>query len=199
MKNISILAFASLLLFAFSCERKPDNKSESSAKETKTETVKSEVMLLKDSTDAAYKKMIDVDDQKFKDIKRLLDEISYTSDYDVALHDSLVKQLAVVKSKRFTETLDTAEIDYYDNLTDAYILKIYQLKSKSREIGQHPLADELVEDINNANSMQTVATLRYHYALWAKKYNEYLRQHRKKLEKLGEPYASLKERPELMQ
>ena len=190
MKKISLI-ITSLVLLSFSCEKKADSVEE---KETKTETVQKEVTLLNDSVNATYKKMTEVDDQKFKDIKRLLDEISYTSDYDVALHDSLTKQLEVVKSKRFDDKLDTAQIDAYDMLTDAYIAKVYALKSKSKEIAQHPLADELMQDINKANSAETVASLRIDYDSWAKAYNEYIKKHSRKLEKMGEPYASMKER-----
>jgi flagellar motility protein MotE (MotC chaperone) len=89
-------------------------------------------------------------------------------------------------------------MDAYDEMTDAYIRKVYELKNKSKEISQHDLAERLVEDINKANSVETTVTLRKRYDNWAKTYNAYLQKHKNQLEKLGEPYASMKERAEII-
>jgi len=190
-KNLYLVIIAVLLL-SLSCERKD------STKETKVDQVKKEMDIISDSLNTAWKNMDANDSSKLADVERLLKEISYTSDYDVALHDSLVKQLPVLKSKKYDESLNLDSMDAYDNMTDAYIRKVYELKNKSKEINQHDLADRLVEDINRANSVETIVTLRKRYDNWAKAYNSYLEKHQKQLEKLGEPYASMKEKAEMM-
>lgn len=196
MKRLSI-ALLALILFAFSCERK-NNGSSAENKESKTDVVKKEIDLLVDSLNSSWNNMIDSDDQKFKDVKRLLDEISYTNNYNVVMHDSLVKELEVVKSQRFDQSLDLDAMDKYDMLTDRYILDVFKLKEKTPGIEQHPLADELVNDINIANSPENVVQLRKRYDEWAKRYNAYLKKNRKQLDKLGEPYASMQEKPEII-
>ena len=197
MKKIAFIPLFACLFF-FSCERKSDNKSDNLT-EAGAESVTKEIDVLKDSVEIAWKTMISTDDQKFQDIKRLLDEISYTNDYDVAQHDALLKELERVKSQRYDESLNLEALDRYDVLTDSLIRQVYMLKSKSKEIVQHPLADQLVEDINHLNSQEIMVAQRMNYDRWASSYNEYLKKHRKKLEKKGEPYASLKERPRFLE
>src|SRR5436189_5344073 len=109
MKNISIALFACILL-SFSCEKKTPDTSKNT-KETNTETVKKETDAIVDSLNASWTDLVKTEDQKFKDIKRLLEEISYTSSYDVVAVDSLVKKTDKVKSMIFNESLDTNAID----------------------------------------------------------------------------------------
>lgn len=196
MKNLVILLL-SVMLFSFSCER-ANNGSSKEEKETKADVVKKEMDLIQDSVNTAWTKMMASDDQKFKDIKRLLDEISYTDKYNVVMHDSLVKKIDYVKSKRFDETIDLNAMDAYDAITDQFILEVLKFKEKTPGIEQHPIADELITDINYANSPEQVVQYRKNYDTWAKRYNAYLRKNKKQLEKLGEPYASLKERAEII-
>lgn len=195
MKKLPLVLLV-LAFLTFACERKNNGTSEE--KETKTDIVKKEIDVMVDSVNGAWTAMIASDDQKFKDIKRLLDEISYTDNYNVVMHDSLVKQIDAVKSKRFDETIDLNTMDAYDILTDKYILEVLKLKEKTPGIEQHPLADELVNDINKANSAEITVQHRKRYDDWAKRYNQYLKKHKKQLAKLGEPYASLKERAEII-
>jgi hypothetical protein len=178
------------------CERK-NNGTSKDEKETKIEVVQKNVDSIVDSVNGAWSLMTQLDDQKFKDVKRLLDEISYTSTYDVVAHDSLVKKIDKVKSKRFDQTLDTAAIDNYYALTDQFILEVFQLKAKTKGIEQHPIADELVEDITKGNSQETVSQGLSRYNYWANQYNNYIKKNDKQLEKLGDPYASYKEKPVL--
>jgi hypothetical protein len=191
IKNLYVLTIAVLLL-SLSCERKGGNK------ETKVDQVKKEMDIITDSLNTSWHNMDANDSTKLADVERLLKEISYTSDYDVTLHDSLLKQLPVLKSKKYDESLNLDAMDAYDEMTDAYIRKVYELKNKSKEISQHDLAERLVEDINKANSVETTVTLRKRYDNWAKTYNAYLQKHKNQLEKLGEPYASMKERAEII-
>ncbi|MBX9853423.1 MAG: hypothetical protein K2X86_16880 [Cytophagaceae bacterium] len=197
MKKLSFILL-STILFAFSCERKGPEKTEEK-KEAKLETVKIGMDAIVDSLNKSWNAIINTDDQKFADIKRLLEEISYTNKYDARLQDSLMKQIEVVKAQRFDQNIDLNQMDKYDSITDAYILKVFELKQKTKGIEQHPLADELVEDIAEANSSQATAVLRLRYDRWAKQYNDYLKDNKKSLEKLGEPYASMKERARIMQ
>src|SRR6478609_8491207 len=106
MKSFTLI-LCSILLLSLSCERKSDNTNAGKeAKETSKEKVKRDMDLITDSLNTSWKNMVGTDDQKLADIKRLLDEISYTSDYDVVLHDSLTKQFAALKASRYDESLN---------------------------------------------------------------------------------------------
>jgi hypothetical protein len=199
MKKIS---FILLLVIAFfsSCENKTEKKTENPQGQNvkPPQPVKTEIDILADSVNAAWKAMIESDDQKFRDIKRLLDEISYTKDYDAVMLEEILKEMEYVKSQRYDETLNLAALDRYDQLTDELIKKVYRLKAKSKEIKQHPLADELVKDINYANSQEITVSLRMRYDEWAKRYNDYLKTNQDKLKEMGDKYASFKERPRFL-
>jgi hypothetical protein len=195
MKRFSAVLLT-LLIVTFACERK-NNGTSKDEKESKVEVVKKNVDSIVDSVNGAWNAMIQQDDQKFKDVKRLLDEISYTSSYDVVAHDSLLKKLEVIKSKRFDQNLDTTSIDNYYALTDKFILEVFQLKAKTKGIEQHPIADELVEDITRGNSTEAVSQSLSKYNYWTNQFNTYIKKNHKQLEKLGDPYTSLKEKPVL--
>ena len=192
MKKIAFIFILAAFSF-FSCERKSDKKS-GNVGEPKTETAKKDIDLIVDSVNTAWTTLISTEEQKFQDLKRLLDEISYTSSYDPIAHDSLTKKLEIVKAKRYDQSLDTSAIDAYNNATDRVVFEVLQLKRTTKGIEQHPLADELENDILAANSPEKVAQLLGRYNWWTNQYNNYLKKNKKKLEKLGEPYASYKEK-----
>jgi hypothetical protein len=154
--------------------------------------------IISDSLQANWDTMIKSDDQKFENIKRLLQEISYTSKYNHLLHDSLVKACDEVKNTRYTqETMDAQAIDNYDALTDKYIGRVMALAGSTPELPQHPLAEELISEINEANT-NTLIKLRVNYGRWVMINNEFIKAYKKELTAAGPPYSEMKEKNEFM-
>ncbi|MFN3402830.1 MAG: hypothetical protein ACK40G_01970 [Cytophagaceae bacterium] len=190
MKNfIYTIVTLCVILFYYSCQEKKSN-----AVITDADSLKTSFSKLKDTVNQKWNNLILSDDQKFSDIKRLLDEISYSGKFDLRLHDSLTKVLPEVLAKRYTpENLTVKRIEDYDMETDRYIQKVLELAAKAPNLPNHPLAQELINDINEAN-VNTLIKLRINYDRWAQVYNIFIEENKSQLEKIGIPADSLKKK-----
>jgi hypothetical protein len=193
MKHLNIFFVLSIICFSFSCERKDTGNSNQPPQ--KIEKVKMEVDQISDSLNKVWSMMIQSDDQKIADIKRLLLEISYTdkpSTIDLMQAQKMQEELA---AKRYTQQTmaDSKKIDDYDMATDSLIRKSMILTASTAGIESHPLAKELADDIMEAD--QDIVRFRKLYDDWAKRYNTCIDRNEKQLKKLGEPYASFEKKP----
>ncbi|MBW8049081.1 MAG: hypothetical protein FVQ77_01825 [Cytophagales bacterium] len=178
-----------LSILIFSCERK---KRAAATSEEAIAKVKVDIEALSDSIKIAWEEMIADDDQMLSDIKRLLEEISYTSKYNVLLHDSLIKLREKLIQARYDENSMAAseKIDQYDELTDSLINGLMRLLTTTPDIASYPLCGELISEIKH--SYNKAILYRIGYDDWAKKYNEYIKKNKKQIKKLGRQY---KEKP----
>jgi len=178
--------------FIFSCERKKRSAVVSEKAITK---VKVDIEALSDSIKIVWDEMIADDDQMLSDVKRLLEEISYTSKYNVLLHDSLVKLREKLIQERYDEiTMVVSEkIDQYDFLTDSLMSSLKRLLTTTPDVSKHPLCGELMNEINQAYNK--VLLFRVQYDDWAKKYNEYLKKHKRQVKKLKAKGRKFEEKP----
>ncbi|MFL5729701.1 MAG: hypothetical protein ACJ75J_09480 [Cytophagaceae bacterium] len=193
MKN-RIIAFVCCMALLIACK---ESKKEE-VKETKTvesaDAMKTTTDNLIMGVDKAWDSIIKQDDAKFASIKRLLDEISYTKKYDAVAQDALVKEIPMVKAKRFNPDnieITNRAVEVYDSITDAYVLKVLALADKTKELESHPIAAELKEDITTANSPDIVSAVRNNYTQMVKVYNKYLEDNKEAIAKMGPPYNSL--------
>jgi len=191
MRNLTLILLGFILL-SVSCERS-SNEGEKTTK--KADKIKTEIDTYNDSLSRAWKEMIRSDDQKIADIKRLLLEVSYTDSYNIVLFDSALAMQKALTSKRYDQVSmgDSKKIDFYDASTDSLLRLTMKVVSTSKGIENHPLAEQLVNDISNADN--DVVMYRKHYDDWAKQYNKCLENNPKQLKKLGEPYSSLSKKP----
>ena len=178
-----------LSILIFSCERK---KRSAAVSDEAIAKVKVDIEGLSDSIKIAWDEMIADDDLMLSDIKRLLEEISYSSRYNVLLHDSLIKLRGKLIQTRYDEiTMSiSGKIDQYDELTDLLINGLMRLLTTTPDIASSPLCGELISDIKH--SYNKAISYRIGYDDWAKKYNEYIKKNKKQIKKLGRQY---KEKP----
>jgi len=143
----------------------------------------SELMILNDSVILKWNQMMAADSQKFADIKRLLEEISYCKKYNEKEFEELMIFRNKVYDERYTiDNITDSKIDQYDSLTTLLINKVRNLKSKTPEILQHPLADQLENEILKADN-EDLIQFRKHYDAIAEKYNSLLDQNKEAIEK----------------
>jgi len=123
------------------------------------------------------------DSIKFTDIKRLLEEISYCKKYDEKEFERLMKFRNEVYAQRYTQNnITDSLIDKYDSSTSLLINKVRNLKSKTPEILQHPLADQLENDIIKADN-EDLIQYRKHYDEAGLNYNNFLDQNKEEIAK----------------
>lgn len=162
----------------------------SDQKETKTTNVIidstniiTKAAILNDSADSKWHKMMASDSIKFTDIKRLLEEISYCNKYDEKTYERLMKMKNDVFASRYTqETLSDALITHYDSATTDLINKVRVFKSNTPEVLQHPLADQLENDIIKADN-EDLILYRNYYDKAAIEFNSFLDTNKEAIEK----------------
>jgi hypothetical protein len=159
-KQILLLTFLSVVLL-YRCNS--SQQAESSFNDN-------QLKALKDSTDKAWDMMIAHDDQKIKDIQRLIQEVSYvptSNEMEIKKYDSLSK---VITQKRYTqENLDSVSIIRYDNAMDELIHGVNALVRNTKGIEKYELAGKLQEEISSADAQ--VVQYRLLYDSWSDKYN----------------------------
>lgn len=147
-----------------------------------------------DSMNLAWDNMASSDNNKLANIKRLLDEISFTENFNRQKFDSasaLHQKLLGLRPQ--ADNMTDHGIDEYDKATDKLIRETFTLKEETPNIEQHTLAEKLVNEIREAD--QNLVVFRFRYDRWAKQYNSKIRKNKKQLVRLGEPYRSMKEKP----
>ena len=175
MKAIQFIALAATFsLLSVACSDKKTTENTQQATETvKAPTVSEQVTTLNNSADSAWHAIIQLDSQKFANIKRLIEEISYCKKYDEKGVAKALKLMAEIYSFQYTQdNLSDSLITLYDTKTDELIRYVRNLKSNTPEIIQHPLADQLENEITEADNL--LVTYRGNYDQAAIKYNSFL-------------------------
>jgi hypothetical protein len=185
MKNnvlFVIMAFALL----FSCKQ-----TRQSNRIKDLDSLKTEFAAINDSVASTWKEMADSDSSKLGNLKRLLQEVSYTKVHNQPLLDSLMQMQANLVEMRYNaETMTSEKIDAYDAATDDLLSRLPRLAASVPDLERYPLYTQLSEEIDSAH--QAVLIHRIHYDKYAKQYNELIHQYKKELESLG--YSNLKPR-----
>jgi prophage DNA circulation protein len=175
MKAIQFIALAATIsAFSIACsDNKQPETTEPSVEVVKAPTVSEQASMLNASVDSAWHAVIQVDSQKFANIKRLVEEISYCKKYDEKGVAKALKLTAEMKSYQYTQdNLSDSLITLYDNKTDELIRYVRNLKNSTQEIEQHPLADQLENEITEADNQ--LVNYRSRYDVLAVKYNSFL-------------------------
>ncbi len=194
MKKIYLFIPILFLTVLISCEEKKGPSTTDSTQVLSPDTSKNplgSLTALRDSADKAWNLMIASDDQKIDDMARLLQEISYCKKYNAMLLDSLTDVVKTLKDKRYKQlTMESAEIDQYDELTNKVIARVKYLARTTDELKSHPIAETLYNDIAKADN--DVALYRSLYDRFALEYNSYLEANKANL---GEKANELKKLP----
>ena len=173
MKINSYLVAVLLAVAVLSCKENSTKKTEKTA--PSGNAALAHLQALEDSCTKAWQMMISSDDQKIKDMERLLQEISYIpghNDQELERLSGLVKELS---SKRYTpETMTSPAIDAYDQATDETLRQVFELKRTTKGVENYTLTNELETSIREADGM--VVNYRVLYDRWVHQYNESLQK-----------------------
>lgn len=184
IRNIQLISVILLVLFLgviSSCEKKSDQKELS---QREADSIVTALNAIEDSLAVAWEKMIEDDNQKIADARRLLEEISYTNIYDPVQYDSLQQNLNALAAIRYnvTSMANSVLIDDYDSSSNKVMNEIITMASTHPEFQRYPLMKELIADIQQANSRVLRHRVNYDYA--AKQYNQFIEEHKDKLEEI---------------
>lgn len=185
MKNIfkSLLIIISFTLVILACKKPLDDKD----KETETAVLSQEqldslqfaYMAVNDSLNASWTVMIQDDDEKIADMKRLLTEITNTKNYDKAKHSSLVNEVNKLAEIRYDrKTLaDSDKIDDYDSATSELTNDVILFAADHPQYAKYPKLEEIINDIQAADERVIIHRIRYDRS--AKDFNSFVKLNKK--------------------
>lgn len=109
---------------------------------------------INDSIAVSWKLMIDDDDEKLFHLKRLVEEITYTNDYDQVKVDELYQRIEKAKSMRYDQESmqDSGLIDEYDLVIASLINEVTSYANTHPKFENYPLMEELINDIREADN-----------------------------------------------
>ena len=135
---------------------------------------KSQLVLHSDSLTAKWQEMVKDDDDKLASMKRLMEEVSYTNDYDEQQFDSLMAAIAAINKERYDwKSMTNSDIiDQYDVESDALLAKVLNVAQSHPQFENYPLMQELITEIQESDNR--VFFHRVVYDDLAKNYNSFI-------------------------
>lgn len=148
---------------------------------TKIDSLRSTYLALNDSIVMAWNIMINDDNEKIDNLKRLLEELVYAGGMDTARIADLKLQLGKLKGARYDEyTMTNSDlIDEYDFATNNLVNEVVTFAKSHTSFDRYPLMGQLIREIRNAESR--ILHHRIYYDLFAKDYNKFLEDHKESL------------------
>lgn len=171
-KAIRVLVFSLLLAAAYTaCQRaSEENRTDEAAPDSVVLVYNS----LSDSVKVAWEDIVENEDQKLANMRRLLQEISYTPTFNQARYDSLMAHLEQITRYRFeAETMTSRQIDQYDSAVARLQREVLDFAVNHPSFEAFPLMGKLTESIAAAD--QRVLFLRTRYDDYARDYNDFLK------------------------
>lgn len=181
----TIILLSGLFVIFLSCDKK---KSAQSDDVLLVDSLTSRMSILRDSLDHAWDEMIKDDDEKLEYMKRLLNEVTYVSNYDEQEYNKLTGLVDSLRAFRYNrESMRSSRlIDQYDSATNAVTRMVTDFAYESPVFEESDLMKELIEDIHSKNGM--ILIYRVHYDAFAEEINEIVDKHGDILQKHGHEY-----------
>ena len=158
-----------LMLAVISC-----NKKASTLSSDALDSLKLTYKQINGELDFSWTEMIMDDDGKLENMRRILQEISYSGNYDRIKHDSLGKAVEALAALRYDrETMaDSDLITRYDDQTTQTMGSLMEYTTALPQFPQYPLMGQLLQEIYEADDR--VLQYRIQYDRAAKSYNQFI-------------------------
>ena len=169
-----LLSFAtlSIIILINSCKTASEKQSTELSKQ---DSLQIYFTGLHDSINGYWDEMIKDDDEKLFNIKRLLEEVSYTPSYSQRKFDSLLMaQEDLAKFRYNQETMaQSSLIDEYDKVASELIYEAINFAEENPDFEKYPLMKELIIEIREADSRVLFHRIKYDNYVF--QYNAFLK------------------------
>ncbi len=131
--------------------------------------------------DVTWNKMIQDDDDKLDNMKRILQEVEFSGDYNRLKLDSLNKDIDKLTAIRYDQQTmsDSDLINLYDSMTTQVMGEVTVFTTRLSQFGQYPLMGELIQEVFESDDR--VLRYRIEYDRSAKEYNAFIESHESEL------------------
>lgn len=170
MKFLKFTFLAILVVSVLSCSK---NASDSISTEA-LDSLKLTYQQINVGIDQAWTEMMMDDDGKLENMRRLLQEISYSGSYDRVQHGALAKDVESLAEMRYDQTTmqNSDLISEYDNITNNTLGALQEFAVSLPQFEQYPLMTTLLNEIYEADDR--VLRYRIQYDNAAKMYNQFI-------------------------
>jgi len=176
----SLFIFLAIVM-VFSLSQCKNSRKTAANQQRELDSLVAVYQTINDSIDFAWNAMIEDDDDKHLFMKRLLLEVSYTNSYDKTRFNALNQQIDRLKAMRYDRgtMADSRRIDDYDSATSVVSAVVIDFALRHPGYDDSDLMKELVDDINDKNSM--ILIFRIHYDGFVKDREKFIKKNKKKL------------------
>lgn len=178
-KNLRVIIVALLCAASYTaCQRASEEKHAEERQEA-LDSLNQTYYSLSDSMQLRWDVIMAEEDQRLSDMRRLLEEVSYTPEhtYNTARLDTLQQQLEQLYNMRFDPlTMTSEQIDEYDSASAAVKSNIINFVQNHPNIEEYPLMGNLIDSLEAAE--QRMLFHRVEYDNFARDYNHFLEGNR---------------------
>lgn len=170
-KSIHPILFVAIILGA--CNK----NASTTLTPTAIDSLKTVFQDINSQLEVAWNTMMQDDDDKLDNLKRILQEIEYSSDYNRLKLDSLKKNVDQLVAVRYDQQTmsDSDLINLYDSMTTQVMGEVTVFTTRLSQFEQYPLMGQLLQEVFEAD--ERVLRYRIEYDRTAKQYNSFAKAH----------------------
>lgn len=177
--NLRIIIIALLCAASYTaCQRATEEKN-AEERQLALDSLNQTYYTLSDSLQLRWDTIMAEEDQMLSDLRRLLEEVSYTPahTHNAARLDTLQQQLETLYNMRFDPlTMTSEQIDEYDSAAAEVKNNILTFVENHPDIQKYPIMGSLIDSIEAAD--QRMLFHRVKYDNYARDYNHFLEGNR---------------------
>ena len=154
-----------------------NKKSSTSLTPTAIDSLKSVFQDINSDLETTWSEMMQDDDEKLDNMRRILQEVEYSGNYNRLKLDSLKQDIDHLASVRYDQqTMSDSElINLYDSLTNQVMGKVTIFTTRLEQFEQYPIMGRLLQEVFEAD--ERVLRYRIDYDKIAKQYNAFIETH----------------------
>ena len=131
--------------------------------------------------DSTWNEMIKDDDDKLDNLRRILQEVEYSGNYNRLKLDSLKEHIDALAAVRYDQNTmsDSDLINVYDSMTTQVMGEVTIFTTRLDQFEQYPIMGRLLQEVFEADDR--VLRYRIEYDKSAKQYNAFIEDHNKEM------------------
>jgi len=149
---------------------------------TAVDSLKTVYLDINSEMDTAWNVMMKDDDEKLQNLKRILQEVEYSGNYNRLKLDSLMNEIDVLLSVRYDQQsmADSELINKYDDMTTQVLGNVTNFTTGLVQFEQYPTMGQLLQEVFEADDR--VLRYRIDYDKTAKQFNAFIEAHESDLQ-----------------
>jgi hypothetical protein len=165
----SLLVLLSIVIFT-ACNK----NSSTTLSPTVVDSLKTVFTDINGQLEVAWEDMIKDDDEKLDNLRRILQEVEYSGDYNRLKLDSLKEHIDELQQVRYDQNTmaDSDLINFYDSLTTQVMGEVTIFTTRLEQFEQYPTMGQLLQEVFEADDR--VLKYRIEYDKSAKEYNAFI-------------------------